>query len=357
MRRTIIIATLLVGCDAEREQPPADSPRTGQVPTPGPGGWGAGDERGNGNTQSYGTRLRCAAHLADPQANLYELSHEISETMPQNIFSQGPLATDFLPTGGAPFTIQLVNGEIVTGEIGQQGTQFDALGHFGALPAPWLPFVDPLPLVDTATYYNGFTQAEVKPDPAGPLEKLGVQNAPPVITSAVVLDAKEFLGASMEAGDLVTADMIDDMIDDSPLLHVRGIKPGDAVFIRTGWGERWTDPQIDPSYYLGSPGLSSDAVARLAEDVPVLVALDNATPDAFFGVCELDGSCAPPESIPGIPFPAHHFDLVVHGIHQIQNVDLTAAADDDVVLGCAMVLPLPIRGAAGSPVRVVLVGR
>ncbi len=27
------------------------------VPLPGPDGWGAGDERGNGNTQSFGTRL------------------------------------------------------------------------------------------------------------------------------------------------------------------------------------------------------------------------------------------------------------------------------------------------------------
>ena len=42
------------------------------VPLPGPDGWGAGDERGNGNTQSFGTRLRCAAQLAHPLARVYE---------------------------------------------------------------------------------------------------------------------------------------------------------------------------------------------------------------------------------------------------------------------------------------------
>jgi kynurenine formamidase len=363
MRHSFILTSLLsaalFSCDEAHDASLEAEDRFGViVPTPGPAGWGPTDERGNGNTQSYGTRLRCAAHLADPLARVYELSHEISPTMPQNIFSVAPIDIDFVPTNGVPFTSQIGNGEVVSGEIGQQGTQMDAIGHFGVLPSPWLPFVDPTPPVAGAHYYNGFTQAQVKPDPNGPLALLGIENAPPILTTAVVLDAEELLGAPMEAGDLVTAEMIDDMLDDRLATRFRGIKPGDAVYIRTGWGERWSDPQTDPSYYVGSPGLSADAVERLAEDFPVLVALDNAFTDAFQGLCELDGSCPPPDgSLPGIPLPAHHLDLVVHGIHQIQNMRLKEAADDDVVLGCTMVLPLPIRGGSGSPVRAVLIGR
>lgn len=357
--KTLPIILIITACDHDRSDVEASTERSlATVPTPGPNGWGAGDEKGNGNTQSYGTRLRCAPHLADPLAHVYELSHEVSATMPQNVFSTGPLAVDFLPTNGVPFTAQIGNGELVSGEIGQQGTQMDAIGHFGFLPSPWIPQVDPLPPVGNGLYYNGYTQAQVKPDPEGPLALLGIENAPPIITTAVVLDAEELLGAPMEAGDLVTAEMIDDMLDMNLATHIRGIKAGDAVYIRTGWGERWTDPQTDPSYYVGSPGLSADAVERLAEDVPVLVALDNAFTDAFTGFCELDGSCPPPDnSLPGIPLPAHHLNLTHFGIHQIQNLDLTEAADDDVVLGCTIVLPLRVRGGSGSPVRAVLVGR
>lgn len=354
-----VIAALALGCDESHDDPPPLEERIANlVPTPGPGGWGPADEKGNGNTQSYGTRLRCGAHLIDPLARVYELSREVSPTMPQNIFSAAALDVDFIPTNGVPFTAQIGNGEIVSGEIGQQGTQMDALGHFGSLPAPWIPAVDPTPPLAGARYYNGYTQAQVKPDPNGPLALLGIENAPPIITTAVVLDAQELLGEPMEAGDLVTAEMIDDMLDARLATRFRGILPGDAVYIRTGWGDRWTDPQTDPSYYVGSPGLSADAVERLAEDFPVLVALDNAFTDAFEGLCELDGSCPPPDgSIPGVPFPAHHLNLTVHGIHQIQNMSLKAAADDNVVLGCTIVLPLPIRGGSGSPVRAVLIGR
>jgi kynurenine formamidase len=355
MRQLLAITILLaVACDDETT--PTIEPRSAvAVPVP---PWPANDELGNGNTQGYATRLRCAPYLADATASLYELSHELSSTMPQNIFASAPLAVDFVPTFGVPFVRQVANGEIVSGEIGQQGTQFDALGHFGVLPDVWNPFIDPQVPSQSATYYNGYTQAQVKPDPEAGLALLGVENAPPIITSAVLFDAKEHFGSALEAGDLITADDIDDMIDASHALRHRGLLPGDAVFIRTGWGERWTDPQTDPSYYVGSPGLSADAIERLAQDVVVLVALDNAFTDAFAGLCELDGSCPPPDaSLLGIPFPAHHLDLVVHGIHQIQNLALTEAADADIELGCTMVLPLPVHGAAGSPVRVVMIGR
>lgn len=361
--RTLLGALILclpVACDTADDGPPdvdADARASVVVPTPGPDGWGEGDELGNGNTQSYGTRLRCATRLADPGAQVYELSHAYSETMPQALFGDGPADFTFNPTGGFPFTRHVFNGETFTGGLGSQGTQMDAIGHFGALPEIWNPFVDPAPLLGTATYYNGFTQDEVKPAPGGEMAVLGIDKAPPIITTAVILDMQDLLGRPMEAGELVTTDLLEDAIDEQ--IPFRGLLPGDAVFIRTGWGARWVDPEPFPDYYLQGPGLSYQATKFLAESVPVLVGLDNPFTDAF-QICELDpeNPCPPPDaSQPGLLVPAHHSNLVEEGIHQIQNLNLTEIADDDVDIACTMILPLRLRGAAGSPVRPVAVGR
>ena len=55
----------------------------GLVPQP---PWPADDERGMANTQSYGTRLRCALNLLKAESREYELSHVRSQTMPVSPF-------------------------------------------------------------------------------------------------------------------------------------------------------------------------------------------------------------------------------------------------------------------------------
>ena len=79
----------------------------GLVPRP---PWPAGDERGMGNTQSYGTRLRCAINLVNPRSKEYELSHVRSQTMPVSPFGV-PLTYTFRPTSSLPKTRHAFNGE------------------------------------------------------------------------------------------------------------------------------------------------------------------------------------------------------------------------------------------------------
>jgi len=43
---------------------------------------------------------------------------------------------------------------------------------------------------DKAKYYGGYTQKDVKPKPDSPLQKLGIEKVPPIVTTAVLLDAK-----------------------------------------------------------------------------------------------------------------------------------------------------------------------
>jgi len=319
------------------------------VPLAGPDGWGASDERGNGNTQGFATRLRCAAHLADPRARVYELGRTLSSTMPQNPFGDAPVSLEYLATRVIPFTRHAGNGEVFSGGIGSQGTQFDALGHFGVLDAPWNG-VDPFPAGEVR-YYNGFTQAQVKPSADAALQRLGVDKAVPIVTSAVMLDVVAYRGRRLNPGERVTAEDIRGMLR-AQGLHHRGILPGDAVFVHTGWGALWTDPSENPlftSYYLQGPGLSVDAQEYLAARTVVLVALDNPFTDPV-------PTPLPPDTLPDLPFSVHHNNLTKDGIHQIQNLVLDQMARDRVSLSCAIVLPLRIRGGAGSTVRPIAVG-
>ena len=89
-----------------------------------------------------------------------------------------------------PFSAHAFNSEAFDAgaEPQQQGTQIDALGHFASISAPWDP-KDPFP-ADDASYYGGFTQKDVKPTAESPLLKLGIEKIPPLVTTAVLLDAK-----------------------------------------------------------------------------------------------------------------------------------------------------------------------
>lgn len=317
--------------------------------------WPVGDERGMANHLGPATWQRCAAHLGDANAKSYEVSHLRSNTMPQSPFGT-PLVDKYRPTVGIPGTRHAFNGEeAVSGEAGAQGTQMDALGHFAVLPEPWdgkaaFP-------AGRAQYYGGYVQEQVKPTPDSPLQKLGIETVPPIVTTAVLLDAKAHLGRgqAMAPGALVTAADIEAMLK-AQGLDGRGILPGDVVYIYTGWGDGWRDPDVDKSYYTMGPGLSYDAAQYLEGKQIVLVALDNPFTDP---VAEgfLQGKGAPPAGTPAaLPFAIHHHNLAVAGILQIQNANLTALARDRVWQSCTMILPLRSKGASGSPVRPVAIG-
>ena len=324
----------------------------GMVPAP---PWPAGDERGMPNALGNGPCLRGAHHPSAPRARLYEPSHERSNTMPRSPFGV-PLETRYRPTAGLPGTRHAYSGdEIVTGEPGQQGTHMDALGHFAYLDQPW-DGTGAFP-AERARYYGGFTQEQVKPTPDSPLLGLGIEKAPAVVTSAVLLDAKAFLGGGrpMEPGRLITAGDIEGMIRAQDL-GWRGLLPGDVLYVFTGWGEHWKDPDVEGVYYTVGPGLSYDAAKYLEERRVVLVALDNPFTDPA-NEGQLQGKAPPPEGTPpDLPFVVHHHALTQAGIHLIQNASLAELARDKVWTSGTIILPLRERGGAGSPVRPLAIG-
>ncbi len=193
------------------------------------------------NTLGPATWQRCAPHLANPNAKSYELSYVRSNTMPQSPFAV-PLKENAKPTVGIQGTRHAFNAdEVVSGDPGQQGTQMDAIGHFAVLPEPW-DGKPPFPS-DRAAYYGGYKQSDVKPTPDAPLQKLGIDKAPPIVTTGVLLDAKTYLGKgkALEPGAIVTAADIEGMLK-AQGLEARGLQPGDVLYIYTGWGDHWKDP-------------------------------------------------------------------------------------------------------------------
>jgi kynurenine formamidase len=339
------------GAGQETQQAVVERSRA-QVPTP---PWPAGDERGMGNTQGRGTWLRCAWHLNDPNAKVYELAQVSSNTMPVSPFAP-PLKYEYRPTAGLPGTRHAVNGEALEkGDPGNQGTQFDALGHFGYLPEAWSGQGD-FP-ADSVQYYGGYKQADVKPTPNSPALKLGLDKVPPIITTAVLLDARSYVGKgqALKAGQLITAKDIQGMIE-AQGLGWRGLLPGDVLFIYTGWEERWADPAGTSDYYMHAPGISYDAAQLLAEKAITVLSLDAPFMDAV-AEGQLQGKAAPAEgNPPGLPLAIHHKNLAESGIHHIENAHLAEMAADQVWTSCAMILPLRIKGAVVSQVRPVAIG-
>jgi kynurenine formamidase len=245
--------------------------------------------------------------------------------------------------------------ETLIGDQGAQGTHMDALGHFGAVRETWDGSKDFS--VDDVYYYGGLRQSDVKPAPDAMLSRLGIDKVPPIITTALLLDAKAHVGGGqiMAPGTVIGADDIGAMLKRQGLER-RGILPGDVVYIHTGWGDNWKDPEPEPHYYTEGPGLGYDAAQFIAEQAVVLVALDNPFTDAV-NHGQFKGQSGPADGYPkGYPFAIHHHFLVEAGIHQIQNAKLDELARDRVWISCTIILPLRIRGGGGSLVRPVAIG-
>jgi kynurenine formamidase len=289
------------------------------------------------------------------------LKIEVSQLMdpagPQSPFAQPwsftPKPTVFFgPNGVTLDSSQAIfghagNGEVVCGDLGGQGTQMDALGHFGFINRPG----------DTPTYFGGLTQSEVV-GPTG-LKRLSIDKAEPIITSVVMLDAARYLngGKALAAGYAITRADIEKILSAQDLAN-RGIKKGDVVFIHTGYGAIWTN---SPStYYTQGPGLSHEAAVFLSSKSIVLVGLDNPFTDATANQPGV-GPFPPMASWENgsnafLPFGVHHHNLTQAGVHQIQNLNLTEMAQKKVHLGAVFILPIRFKGGSGSPVRPVVIG-
>lgn len=204
---------------------------------------------------------------------------------------------------------------------GQHGAPtIDAIGHIS----------------DHLKLYGGL-DAPANESPQG-LLKLGIETYPKerFVNRAVLLDVARFKGVkALAPGQEITAE---DLEATAKAEDVE-IRPGDAVLIRTGYGQFF---EKDREKYKGfRPGPGESAARWLAGKKIFLTGDDQLSYEVV------------PEK--GTVFPVHRILIADHGIYLVENMnleELAAALAEEGVYEFLLVLnPLRLRGATGSPLN------
>ena len=307
--RILCIFILLMAAVALAQQPAGDRWW--------PSEWGADDQRGAANRWTPEKTLEARSLIK--QGEIFQLGRVYEHGMPIPGKRHYSLTIPGLPTGGPVGKRKLVhNDELVSGEIGQIGTQFDGLGHVGQR------------IGADDIFYNGNKLADFG-DTYG-LKKLGVEQVGPIFTRGVLLDVARAKGLRrLEPAYAITPADVQAALK----LAATDLRPGDAVLIRTGHGQLWMAD--NEAFAAGEPGIGLAAAKWLAEHKVSLVGSDNWAVEVV-----------PPED-EDQPFPAHNWLLTRHGIYILENLDLEALATSGTFEFAFVFAPLRLKGATGSP--------
>lgn len=289
--------------------------------------WGAGDEAGSTNWYTRPEVVKRA--LAEAKVGkVYSLGQPYTDNMPLFGARKYSLRIPATPTGGPLGGNQIVyHDDFLATEVGQVGTQFDALGHVGVA-------VDGPGNQREMRFYNGYTEAELA-SPTG-LRKLGVEKLHPIVARGVLLDIAAARGVeSLEAGQEVT------LADVRAALKRQGLEkfkfmPGDFILFRTGWSRYWV--KDNAKYLNGEPGIGMEVAKWLSDEVKA----GGVGADAW--AVEVI-----PNSDPLCAFCVHTHMLARHGIVLQENLNLDALAQDKAYTFLYIFSPVPFAGASGSP--------
>ncbi len=290
---------------AQGWRPPAESQRC-------PSKWGAGDERGAANHMKPETVLRATKLIRTGE--VIELGHVLGAGMPSNparvftmITKRSAQAPGANQRGG--------NEEIVTTELGQIGTQFDAFPH----------------QMIANRMYNCFKLEDIESRTG--FTKLGVDKIGMIFTRGVLIDVAALKGVEIldATYEITPADL-----QQALARQYLALQPGDAVIIHTGWGKLWG--KDNARYMRAMPGIGIAAAEWLAKQDPMLVGSDTAPVEIS------------PNPDPQLSLPVHQIMLVVHGIHLLENMKLDELAAKRVHEFALTMQPLKLRGGTGSTV-------
>ena len=276
-----------------------------------PSQWGADDQRGAANRITPAKVLEAKNLITRGQT--YQMGRVYESAMPmfgtRHFSLRIPKA--FGPTG----TNEAVyHDEVVSGEIGQVGTQFDGLGHIGI----------------GDLFYNGNRGSEFAK--AEGLAKLGIENVGALATRGVLIDVAALKGQAMLTGgyEITRTD-----IEGALKRQNTAIRSGDAVFIHTGWGSLWV--KDNARYTAHAPGIGVAAAQYLVEREVVLVGADTWAVEVV------------PNPDASLAFPVHQLFLPRNGIYIFENLATEDLARDSAYEFAFFFAPLRLKGATGSP--------
>jgi kynurenine formamidase len=276
-----------------------------------PSRWGADDQRGAANRLTPAKVLEAKDLIK--QGTVYQLGHVYESGMP--MFGTRHYSLRIPQAFAMPGRNQAVyHDEVISGELGQIGTQFDGLGHLGI----------------GDLFYNGNRRSEFAQ--AEGLMRLGIENVGPIVTRGVLIDVARFKGVEQLQGgyEITLADV------QGALQRERvEIRPGDVVVIHTGWGALWM--KDNPRFVESAPGIGIAAAQFLADKEVVVVGADT------WGVEVMPN----PDS--SLSAPVHQLLIARNGIYLHENLITDALARDSVYEFAYMYAPLRLKGATGSP--------
>ena len=286
--------------------------------------WGSADQLGAANLLTVAKRL-AALRLVE-HGRIYDVSHEISMDAPFMVPNQTPFLMSIWASWRDSIRRRRLSGALndaganverieMTAHV---GTHIDALGHFSK----------------GDRLYNGLSAAETVTDWG--LLKLGIEQAPPMITRGVLLDVAGLDGgAHLNPGRAIAPDELARAADAAQVT----IEPGDIVLIRTGWGRYFG---VDNAKYLGGePGIDLPAAQWLTARGVVAIGCDNMAVEVL------------PNPDRTLAMPVHQHALAEAGVHLIENLALDELARDGLRSFCFILLAAKFRGATGAPVRPV----
>jgi kynurenine formamidase len=299
-----------------------------------------------GGTNYISTQSRVAAAKLVKQGKVAELGMPYHLRTP--VFP-GRLLSITIPGGGTPTHNltwygdsfrQTFMDELVTAQIGQVGTQFDALSH------PMIQVKGREGWQDGNYFYNGVRLEDVG-TPYG-IKDIGVENVGSFFTRGVLIDMVALKGGNLRKGYSITVK------DYKAALRAQGIRDaqkGNVVLIRTGWNDLWrgnlekTQEQAiadNNEFNSGGPGASPELCDLMAELEISMLGMDN------WGIEPYDFAAVPPSEIKGWAYC--HMNLSVRrGIYLFENLDLKQLGEDKAYEFLFAWAPLKIVGATGSP--------
>lgn len=168
----------------------------------------------------------------------------------------------------------------------------------------------------------------------------GIDAVPPILGRGILLDVPAALDLpTCEPAYEITPDDLEAALalaDTTP-------RPGDVLIVRSGWGQRWEEGPAYVGKETGVPGVGEAGARWLAAHEPSAAGADTI---AFEHLAAGKGHAS---------LPAHRVLLVEAGINLIETMALEELAVEAEALGVRhfpiVVIPLPLVGATGSPVR------
>ena len=280
--------------------------------------WGAEDQAGGSNWITSAKVLE-AIELVE-EGRIYELSHVYEPGMPVFPGRTYSLYIPSFPTGGPIGEDLVYNDELVIGEIGQVGTQFDGPGHIGRRVVADDGEVE-------LVFYNGVRGSEMKG--AYGLRKLGVEHVGPYITRGVLIDVAGYKNVeTLPESYVVTLEDVVGALNEQGLSE-DDIRPGDAILFNFGWWRLWPDPRVMSGTW---PGIGHEVADWIVEQEASMVGSDAATDEASRWV-------------------VHRELIVEHGIFNLELMDFEELLEDPVYQFMFVFTPLRLKGATGSPGR------